>query len=484
MRLRVWPDLSKKDKGVSPVKRQIHFVFLTAVCDILAVAASLLGAYHFRFLLGVIPIRGGAPEFEQYARALVVVVPVFLFFFRAYGLYRTRRYIRRVEEIFVVFKAASFSVLVLMALSFLYRGFSYSRIYLVLLWGFSVILVSANRYLLIQWEYRRKLRKKDQTRVLVIGANRNARQIIQWAKANPHYGHEIIGVLSRRGDLVGKHLEGVPVIGVYAQCENFITHLRPTRVVLLESEFPREKLTELVVLCEDQFIDFNIGADFYGLLTRNVDVEYISGVPLLGFKTLPLDDFWNRLVKRIFDVVVASALLIVFFPVMAAAAIAVWLTDRGPAIYTQERLGRDGKIFMLYKLRTMGVDAEKKTGPVWTSPGDSRRTPVGNYLRRWNVDEMPQLVNVLKGHMSMVGPRPERPHFVRQFREDIPRYMSRHKIKSGLTGWAQVNGYRGNTSIVERTKYDLFYMENWSLLFDIEILFMTFFAFKAFKNAY
>lgn len=465
---------------MSTAKKQIHFVFLTVLFDVLAISGSFLLAYHFRFFSGIVPIKD-QPEVLEYARALFVIIPVYLWLFREYGLYKTARHVRRVEEIFLVVKAVTFSIVILMAVTFFYRNLSYSRVYLVALWFFSTISISISRYLLIQWEYARKEKKKDISKVLLVGANRNARSIIQWAKHNPHYGKEVVGVLARESALVGKHVEGVPVLGVSDQCENFIEHLKPQEVILLDPTFPRERTTDLVVVCEERLIEFKLGADFYGLMSRNVDVEYVSSVPLLGFRDLPLDDFWNRLIKRIFDVWVSGTLLLFTSPLLALIIILIKADDGGPIFYLQERVGRDEKVFNLLKFRTMAEDAEKETGPVWAKPNDQRRTRFGNFLRRWNLDELPQLLNVLKGDMSLVGPRPERPHFVSQFREVIPRYMSRHKIKSGVTGWAQVNGFRGNTSIQERIKYDLYYMENWSLLFDIEILFMTL---AAFKNAY
>ncbi len=473
--------LGKNVFPMRPVKKQIHFVFLTFLFDSLAIVASVYAAYAFRFFLGIIPLQGDFPEIKAYLRALIVIVPVYVVLFRAYGLYQTARHIRRIEEIFLVMKAISFAVVILMAATFFYRGFSYSRIYLVILWIFSILFVSVSRYVLIQLEYRRKVQKKELARVLLVGANRNTRSIIQWARNNPHYGREVIGVLARESSLVGKHLEGVSILGKVDQCESFIHSLKPDEVTVLDNYFPRNSIADLAATCEDLMIDFKIGADFYGLLSRNVDVEYISTVPLLGFRSLPLDDFWNRLVKRMFDVAVSLALLVLTLPVCLLIILAIKFDDRGPIFYRQQRVGRDQKVFGLLKFRTMAVDAEQHTGPVWAKANDRRRTRMGNFLRRWNLDELPQFWNVIKGDMSLVGPRPERPHFVSQFRQSIPRYMARHKIKSGVTGWAQVNGYRGNTSIQERIKYDLYYMENWSLLFDIEILIMTLFAFK---NAY
>ncbi len=250
---------------------------------------------------------------------------------------------------------------------------------------------------------------------------------------------------------------------------------------LRDPNFSRSQIADLVAVCEEQLAEFKVAADFYGLMTRSVDVEYVSRVPLLGFRPLPLDYFWNRMAKRVFDIVLTLVLIVLSAPFWVLAMILVKLDDGGPIFYAQERVGRDQTVFKVLKFRTMKVNAEKDTGPVWAKQNDSRRTRTGDIFRRWNIDELPQFINVLRGDMTLVGPRPERPHFVNQFRETIPRYMARHKIKSGITGWAQVNGYRGNTSIHERIKYDLYYMENWSLAFDLKILFMTLFAYK---NAY
>lgn len=468
---------------MSPGRKQTHFAVFTAFVDILAITASFFLTYAFRFTSGIIPVRdgGGIPELADYSQALYFVIPVYLWLFRAYGLYKTQRHIRRIEEIFMVMKAVTFSILFLTAATFFYRGFSYSRVYLVIMWVLSIFFISAGRYFLIQWEYHRKIQRKDLTRVLIVGANRSARHIIQWAKNNPHYGQEIVGVLAKDGTLIGKHLEGILIEGTAEDCENFMQQVRPDRVVVVDPSFTRDRITDLAVACEDAFIDFKVTADFYGLMTRSVDIENISSVPLLGFRALPLDDFWNRCVKRTFDILVSVAALLLTSPFWILAMLMIKLDDGGPLFYEQERVGRDQNVFKVYKFRTMRVDAEKETGPVWARPNDNRRTRFGNFLRRFNIDELPQIWNVLKGNMSLVGPRPERPHFVSQFRESIPRYMARHKVKSGITGWAQVNGFRGNTSIRERLKYDLYYMENWSLFFDIEILFMTLFAYK---NAY
>ncbi len=465
-------------------KKKSRYSVLAAMADIAALVLSVAAAYLLRFkVFTLIPVAGDSPEFSAYLRALIVVVPVYVLFLRAYGLYARSRAIRRIEEMFLTAKAATFAVVILMAVTFFYRDFSYSRVTLVVLWLTSVVLLCAGRYFLIQLEYKRRKERKDTIRVLIVGANRNARAVIRWAKNNAHYGHEIVGVLSRDPSHVSKHVEGAAILGEAAQCEEFIGKLDPDQVVLIDHDFSRERITELVDLCEDRFIDFKIAADYYGVMSTSVDVEYLSTVPLLGFRDLPLDDLWNRAFKRTFDLVIASLMLIAGLPLWLFIIAAIKLSDGGSILFRQKRMGRDQKIFNLLKFRTMKPDAERETGPVWAHSNDKRRTAAGEFLRRWNLDELPQLINVLRGEMSLVGPRPERPHFIEKFRETLPRYMARHKIKCGLTGWAQVHGLRGNTSIRERLKYDLYYMENWSLLLDIEILFMTFSS-RGFKNAY
>ncbi len=448
--------------------------------DSAMILLSFILAYFFRFS-GGLHTDSSVPSISDYWHALFVILPVFLVLFREAGLYQPWRYMRRVEEIFLVIKVVTYAVVLLMAITFFYREFSYSRLYLVFLWFFSCLFISLGRYGFIQWGYWRRERQKDLVEVLIIGLNPNTRALIEWAKKNPHYGQSPVGILAQNVEDIGKSVEGVPVLGLIEHWETFIRKLHPGQVVLLDEGFSREKVTEIVAVCEDLLVDFKMGADIYGLIASNVGVEYVRGIPLLGFRSLPLDDPWNRFLKRAFDLLLAGVMTLVFFPAGLVIAGLIKLEGKGPVFYFQERVGRDGKEFRLVKFRTMQPDAEKETGPVWARPGDDRRTGMGECLRRWNFDELPQLMNVLRGEMSLVGPRPERAHFVDKFRESVPRYMARHRVKSGLTGWAQVHGLRGDTSIEERLKYDLYYMENWSLLLDVEILVMTLLAFK---NAY
>jgi exopolysaccharide biosynthesis polyprenyl glycosylphosphotransferase len=237
----------------------------------------------------------------------------------------------------------------------------------------------------------------------------------------------------------------------------------------------------IIFECEKRMVEFRLVADLLGMVTSQVDMRTIDGVPLLGLKETPLAESYNRFIKKVTDVIFSTIGLIIISPLLLIITLLVKLSSPGPVFYLQKRIGEDGRRFAMIKFRTMVENAEKGVGRVWAQKDDPRRTKVGAFLRRYNLDELPQLINVLRGEMSLVGPRPERPHFVGKFKEDIPRYMARHKIKSGMTGWAQVNGLRGNTSIEERTKYDIYYIEKWSLAFDLKILFMSIFAIK---NAY
>lgn len=462
-------------------KKRVLQTWLIGAWDVLGILLSFFVAFWFRFLEIAIPAHRGIPPIQEYVKALIVVIPVYLWIFRSYRLYQIGRHIRRVEEIFTLLKGVAVGTIFLTALTFFYRRFSYSRLFLVFLWFSASIFVSLFRYGLIQWMYRLRRNSKHIQRILIVGGTRNARDLIEWARQNPHLGHRIEGVLVQDKNLVGKHFEEAPILGTIEECEEVIKKTRSDEVIVADPNLPKEKVADLLLRCEDGFVSFKVAADFYGLVTSNLDVEYIASVPLLGLRPIPLDDPWNRFIKRCLDIAVALTLIILGSPIFILAAFAIKLTDGGPFLYKQERVGQDGKSFKILKFRTMRPEAEKESGPIWAKKGDERVTRVGWLLRRFNLDELPQLWNVLRGGMSLVGPRPERPHFVNQFRGEIPRYMTRHKVKSGITGWAQVNGLRGNTSLQERIKYDLYYLENWSLLFDLEIIFMTLFAFK---NAY
>lgn len=456
-------------------------IFLFVLSDSLAISCAFIAAYGARFYWFPDFLKPEPPDFIRYLYALPVVAGISLLSFRQKQIYVFDVLRRRLDEIGLIWSGIIWAAVILMALTFLYRDFSYSRIVFLLHCLFSFVFVCMLRdgaYRLDGWI---RLLMGTRTRVLILGANRSARQIIHRINRSYRNRYEVVGVLSGGAIPEEHHLEGVPVLGTVDEVIKKIDDSSADDVILTLSDFPQEKLSQLLLKCENELITFLKIPDLFGIFTSGVDIHYIDNVPLIGLKKSPLDKMWNRFLKRVFDVLVSVIAFILLFPAMAVIAALVKIADGGPMLYKQQRTGLDGRSFWIYKFRTMRVDAETKTGPVWAAENDRRTTKIGGVLRRLNLDEIPQLWNVIKGDMSMVGPRPERPHFVGKFRSDVPRYMARHKMKSGITGWAQVNGLRGNTSIAERTKYDLYYYENWSFFLDLKILFMTLFAFK---NAY
>jgi len=276
----------------------------------------------------------------------------------------------------------------------------------------------------------------------------------------------------------------VPILGSQADLARILAEHQVSDVVIALPEATHDQLLDIISVCETHHASVRIFPDLFQIIASELTIGDLDGLPLLAVRDVALRG-WRLSLKRAMDIVVSAVGLTVLSPFMLLTALLIKLTSKGPVFYAQERVGLDGKPFAMLKFRSMRVGAEDDTGPVWASQDDPRRTPLGAFLRKTSIDELPQLINVLLGDMSLVGPRPERPVFVEQFKQVVPRYMERHQEKAGMTGWAQVNGLRGDTSIVERTKYDLYYIENWSLLFDIKILLRTALnAFRGNRNAY
>jgi len=289
------------------------------------------------------------------------------------------------------------------------------------------------------------------------------------------------GIVTFKPKEVGKSVAGIPVIGTVDDLERIMEEF-PCQLVFVALPLEgHQHMARVLDVLVGRMLDIKIVPDVYEYIALRGELDAIDDIPLVGLQTSPLAG-WNRVIKRGFDLMVASVATMVFFPLGMLIAIAIKVTSPGRVLYMQERMGLDGRPFKMYKFRSMGPDAEKDSGPVWASEGDARRTAVGRFLRRLNLDELPQLINVIKGEMSLVGPRPERPVFVNKFKKEFPEYMLRHRIKAGMTGWAQVNGLRGNSSLERRIEYDLWYIKNWSVWFDLKIILMT--LWRGFTNAY
>lgn len=457
-------------------KRDTFLPWVQLTVDILTMDLLLRAAFWVRFTSGWIPSQLGVPDYPMYARIFPLIIVIIVLFLRHYDLYRASRTFTFAEEAWRILKAVAAAVVVLMAITFFVRGFTFSRSFLATACSVLAAGLTLTRYLLGLLVMRVDRKRGSFRNVLILGCTEESRKLIRYYRKNPRLSTRVVGFLDdllRKGDIV----DGVPVVGSIEELAGHIRlHRQIHEVVLAVPGLPAETVLRVLTECEKQMVGFRWISDLFGMIAVKMSVVNHGGVSLLFFQDSPLADWENRFLKRTMDILLSAAALLALSPLLILIAVWIALDSRGPVLFGQQRIGQDGRRFVIFKFRTMRTDAEKRTGPVWAQKDDPRRTRFGRLLRKTNLDELPQLWNVLRGDMSLVGPRPERPFFVSQFKDDIPRYMARHSIRSGITGWAQVNGLRGNTSIEERTKFDLHYIENWSLLFDVKILLLTLFA--------
>lgn len=429
------------------------------------------------------------PDDDQYLVMLVVLLGTVLVSFNVAGLYTLKRGVSRVDEFTKICSATSVGVVLgLAANAFIFGGggFVFSRELLLSGWGLAILLVTTERLLYSGVISGLRRRGVTAERALVIGTGTPARTVLDTVRRSPHLGYRVVGVVAdEQGDAPDTgDVGGVPVLGTTADLVMLIRREKVDEVLIALSGVSQARLVELVNRCADDPVSITVYPDTFQLITNNeLSIGDFGGLPMVQVRQIALRG-WNRALKRGLDVAVAGTALVFLSPLLLLLALLVKATSRGPVFYVQERVGRDGVPFGCIKFRTMRTDAERETGPVWATAGDSRRTRLGAFMRRYSLDEFPQFINVLLGEMSVVGPRPERPHFVDQFTASIPRYQRRHLEKAGITGWAVVNGLRGNTSIEERTRYDLYYVENWSLLFDLKIIAKTVVLIFRDRNAY
>ncbi len=460
--------------------RRLQGVFLAS--DVAATCAALLAAWAIRFET-VWPVPLGVQPLGNYASLLPVIAvlwPVVFYFHRLYQLRRDRS---TIDEALAIVMAASLATLLLVGFLSFQRAWSFNRALLILFLLLDVLFVSLGR--LAIWRYLEKVWSAGVgvRRALVVGAGNAGRAIADKLLDHPALGLKPVGFAD---DDAGKRAEpyrGLEVLGTTAEVRALLAAHEVDTIFLA---LPVDAYRTMLGILKDvgnEMVDIRFVPDLFQFVTFKAGVEDFDGLPVINLTQRPLEG-WNSLVKRTMDIVLAACGLVVLAVMLPFIALAIWLEDRGPIFYTQERMGLDGRLFRILKFRSMRVGAEDATGAVWATEGDARRTRVGAFLRSTSLDEVPQLVNILMGDMSLVGPRPERPEFVREFKEKFPQYMLRHRVKAGLTGWAQVHGWRGNTSLQKRIEYDLYYIENWSLGLDLQILWRT--ATRSFRdeNAY
>jgi exopolysaccharide biosynthesis polyprenyl glycosylphosphotransferase len=446
--------------------------WIRAGLDVFALLAGVLLAYNYRFHLDRIPIPGTEPPaFGPYLAAAPVLAAIFVVTFAASGVYRIRRGRPFLDELFSIIGAAALAGVVTLALMSLYRDFSYSRLVLLYAMLAGLVLITIERLILRRVLTFQQRRGIGTDRVLVVGTGSGSELLLHRMTMFPEYGYTVCGVLDDRL-APGTSFAGSHVVGRVAELPVQVRSKQIDQVFLALSGASHDEMLRLIKTCDDLQVDFRMLPDVFEIITTRVSADVVDGIPLVGVRRSQVEGL-GVVTKRAFDIIVALGLLLLLSPVWLILGVAIRLTSRGPAIYRQERVGQGGRIFTLVKFRSMISDAEAETGPVFAAPDDARRTGLGRFMRRFSLDELPQLINIIRGDMSLVGPRPERPFFVERFGAEIPRYLERHQVRPGVTGWAQVNDLRGGSSIADRTIYDIYYIENWSLAFDIKILLLT-----------
>lgn len=447
------------------------FKNLLFLSDLILISACWVAAYFIRFSWSVFPVTKGIPPIEPYLALLVPIILVWGICFYSMNLYRPRRMGSHLAEFVDLAKANTLCILILVALTFFLQTFEFSRLVILYFWLLNLVVLGFSR--MAFREILRLLRRLgyNQRHVVVIGAGTLGQRVVQMLQAHPELGMKVRGYLSRNESKVGQILQEVPVIGTFQQAEDVLNRQIDVVFLCLPPDIENEA-ERLMKILSGTTAEVKIIPSIYEFITLRAEAEIFSGLPIITLQGSPLYG-WNVFLKRWFDVAGAMMALGLTFPLMVIIGLLIKITSPGPALYRQKRVGLDGSSFDIIKFRTMELNAESETGPVWTQSGDARRTAVGKILRQTSLDELPQFWNVLKGEMSIVGPRPERPEFIQKFREQFPQYNLRHKMKAGITGWAQVNGLRGNTSWEKRLALDIYYIEHWSLWFDLKIMIMT-----------
>lgn len=419
----------------------------------------------------------------HYIKILVYIIPGYLVIYYIFNLYTPKRIKNRLSELWSIIKSNSVGIIYFTFILYFTRESNLSRGFLLIF--FVVNIICAFLFRISVYFSLRYFRKQGYNlkHIILVGYSSAAERYINRIKANPEWGYYIHGILDDTKP-IGTTYKKIPVIG---STKNLTAILKENKldeiaITLPISEYPH--LETIVFTCEKSGVHTKFIPDYHNIIPTRPYTEDLDGLPVINIRNVPLSNTLNRISKRVVDIFGALVALIIFSIPMIVVSILIKTTSKGPLIYSQVRVGLHNKEFKMYKFRSMRVQTESAEKKCWTTENDPRVTPIGRFIRRTSIDELPQLFNVLRGDMSLIGPRPERPFFVEKFKEEIPRYMIKHQVRPGLTGWAQVNGFRGDTSIKSRIEHDLYYIENWTFGLDIKILIMTFFKGFINKNAY
>jgi len=452
------------------------------VADLLVVVAAWLCAYPLRF--GLLPLRiQHVPSFWSYAWLAILAALVWAVGMRLRTPLDPQPSSSLQRRLFIGLQRHLLSFVIFVVITFFVSAYKPSRIVLLIFLLLSTTGVAFVRIGVYRLQKARIAKGKGVTRVLIVGTGDLAQAIVKRLQARPDLGLQVSGMLTDDAGQVGQKIDELPVLGTVEQVQQLVDEHAINSVYVALPLDAHDRLKVVLANLEQEMVDVKVVPDLMEFVVLQSSIEDFAGLPVISLKQVPISG-WGVVAKRVFDVLFAATVLVIGSPVFLLISLAIKLSSRGPVLYAQERMGLDGRTFDLYKFRSMRVDAEQSTGAVWAVQDDPRRTKIGALLRKTNLDELPQFFNVLRGEMSVVGPRPERPVFIEQFRGQIPKYMLRHKMKAGLTGWAQVNGWRGNTDLQKRIESDLYYIENWSFWLDLRIIWMTVFSKASREHAY
>lgn len=460
---------------------------LHVLLDVLIICASYALAWLLTIVAPIFPAGHGVLPPQVYFVALIPIVPAYLLLYWAFHLYEPKRTHSKRAELWHICQACAVGLMLLTSILFAFRRSGYFGNFSTrMLVAFSIIDITLTtierfgiRYILS------RLRRKgfNQKHVMLVGFSDASDQFIDACRRNPDWGYHIYGIVDDIAE-VGEGYKGVRVVGRISELEHILAQNTIDEIAITLPLAAYAKLDGIVHVCEKSGVHTKFIPDYNNIIHSKPVTEDMDGLPVINIRNVPLTDPVKATAKRAVDICGALVGILLFSPIMLVVATLIKLTSPGPIIFKQERVGLHNKPFMMYKFRSMvqQTEADEKKG--WTVPGDPRVTRVGRFIRKTSIDEFPQFFNVLAGQMSLIGPRPERTQFVEMFKEEIPRYMIKHQVRPGMTGWAQVNGLRGDTSIYERVKYDIWYIENWTMSLDVKILFLTIFKGFVNKNAY
>ncbi len=465
---------------------QKYFNQLHVLIDGCIVALAYVLAYYIRFSSGLFYAEpAGTLPMATYMFNLLVIIPLYLILFYYNDLYTPKRGTGRLGEIWRIVRANIIGLLVLLSMFYLLNNqfIHISRLMLAIFSVLNVVFMTLARTIIRNILSRLRRSGHNLKHILLVGYSRAAEQYIDRVLANPEWGYKIHAILDDevpRGTLY----RDIKVVGAIDNLTYILPENKLDEIAITLPLSQYEKLQRIVSICEKSGVHTKFVPDYSSVISSHPYMEDLQGLPVVNIRSVPLSETLNRAVKRLMDIFGSLFGILITSPIMLISAILIKLTSKGPIIFKQTRIGYHNKPFEMYKFRSMVVQTDEEEATKWTTKEDPRVTRIGRFLRRTSLDELPQLFNILKGDMSMVGPRPERPQFVEKFKEEIPRYMIKHQVRPGLTGWAQINGYRGDTSIFKRVEYDIYYIENWTFGFDIKIIFLTFFKGFINKNAY